>query len=101
MSTQIEVASWKTAEQAAAEYANTPGWDGDYILAQLAADPVTREKCAGRSWHVGGGVWLSACGYCDAYSLTYGTVPAYANLGPHMVSEHGAKVGGINVGMLP
>lgn len=98
---RIDVDSWQTAEQARLQYGPTPDWDAADILGQLAADPALRLKCAGRSWHVGNGEWLSACGYCDAYSISYGVLPAWRNLGPHMVTEHGARVGGINVGMLP
>lgn len=97
---RIDVESRHTADEAAERYGDTPGWDAAYILTELAADPAKREKCAGRSWHIGGGEWLSACGYCAAYSITHGVVPAWRNLGPHMVTEHGAQVPGINVGMM-
>jgi hypothetical protein len=97
--TRLRVESWQPREPH--RYAKTPAWDARMILETLAADAEKREKCAGRSWHVGGGQWLSACGYCDAYTLTDQAMPAYATTGPHMVAEHGAKVPGINVGLLP
>jgi hypothetical protein len=96
----MPVESWNSPDEARLKYADTPGWDAADILAQLAADPELRERMAGRSWHVGGGEWLTACGHCDAYAVTWGVVPSWSNLGPHMVAEHGAQVAGINVGIL-
>lgn len=98
--TQIEVRSWKTQEEAIEKISKTFDWDAAEILTTLSNDSEIREKVAGRSWHIGDGIWLMTCGHCDAYSLTYGSQPAYDNLGPHMVEEHDAQVGGINVGIL-
>ncbi|MEV5068900.1 hypothetical protein MRBLMI12_000456 [Microbacterium sp. LMI12-1-1.1] len=102
---------WWSAESAARDLAGMrryhganaekSNWDALRILGDLAADAALRERVAGRSWHVGGNLWLSVCGHCDAYTLTHGSMPTYATIGPHMVTEHGAKVGGINVGLLP
>lgn len=97
---RIAVRSWQTREDAAQKYAGALAHDAQLIRSELAADPELRARMAGRSWHVGNGYWLSVCGACDAYSLTDGAMPAWANLGPHMVSEHGSQVAGINVGML-
>ncbi|MDF2506323.1 MAG: hypothetical protein K0Q52_182 [Microbacterium sp.] len=97
---RVHVASWSTPDEARDKYTATPAWDARMILETLAADPDKRAACAGRSWHIGAGKWLSACGYCDAYSLTDGPMPSWCNLGPHMVAEHAARVPGINVGIM-
>ena len=99
---RIDCEWWSTEGVArdAHRYAATPAWDAARILADLAADAALRERMAGRSWHVGGNLWLTACGTCDAYTLTHGVMPPYATIGPHMVAEHDARVGGINVGLL-
>lgn len=99
--TRLEVTSWMSGAAARSKYGATPDWDAQMILETFAADPSIRERCAGRSWHVGEGIWLSTCGYCDAYVFTAGSQPVYSTIGPHMVEAHGAQVPGINVSMLP
>lgn len=77
---------WMTRERAEEVYAATPAW---------------RDIPPGRSAHVGGGLWRTVCSSCP-YSLEHwGAMPQYATTGPHEVSEHGAQVAGINVGILP
>ena len=100
-SAQIPVESWLTPEDAREKYASTWVWDMAVILAQVAGDAELRKRVEGQSWHVGGGQWLAVCGDCEKYTITYGAMPIYRTIGPHMVAEHGALVGGINVGMLP
>lgn len=103
--TRLEV-EWWNAEFSAREarrmtYGPLNTWNALEILSQLAhVDDLTRERLAGHAWHVGGGLWLTICGHCDAYSITHGHMPTYATIGPHMVAEHDARVGGINVGLL-
>ncbi|MBC9927357.1 hypothetical protein [Leucobacter sp. cx-169] len=81
------VTGYTTPEKVQAEYQgrNTPSYP--------AAPP-------GRSAHIGGGVWESACSECDQKVRHVGSVPRHGSIGPHEVEAHGAKVGGINVGLL-
>lgn len=91
---QIEVDSWLMPWEAREKYNRTHVWDRAVIQEQVT------EKHAGQSWHIGNGVWLSVCGHCPAFTLTYGAMPVYATIGPHMVAEHGVQVAGINAGLL-
>lgn len=97
MSTLYAVDSWMTAGEALDKYGATPDWPMDRILALEGED---RTRATGRSWHVGGGQWLAICPDCDAYTLTYGSLPIYYGIGVHMVEAHGSQVPGINVGLL-
>lgn len=91
--TRLDVESWMTPAEAQFKYPETPTWPVAKII-------EARAKAGGRSFHVGGGQWLMVCPHCDAYTLTWGSLPIYYAVGPHMVEAHDAKVPGINVGML-
>lgn len=82
---EIEVGSWLTEDEAADKYAETLVW----------------LPTPGRQVHVGGGLWVTMCHECPAWSKTWGSQPIYSTIGPHEVAEHGAQVAGINVGLLP
>lgn len=53
------------------------------------------------SRHVGEGVWITRCNYCDYAVTHYGHMMRYATVGDHEVEVHEAQVAGINVGLLP
>jgi hypothetical protein len=79
------IRSWMTPTEAYARYRTTPTW----------------EPRPGASVHVGNGLWASACHDCPETVYHWGTMPAYATIGPHEVSAHQRQVPGINVGLLP
>lgn len=86
------IVGWQTPFDAAEQYAATPSW----------SRAVNHPSAHGRSFHVGGGLWVYRCHHCDAFTLSWGSLPIYAQngIGEHEVTAHDAAIPGINVGLL-
>ena len=71
----------------------TPVWTDEMIPAGLLG-----------SYHVGNGVYRQRCRECAKtfdFPAEATCIQRYVGIGPHEVEEHGLKVAGINLGMLP
>lgn len=89
------IVGWISEDEARDTYSQTPGH------AEFVNDP----RVTGRQIHLKDGLWLTRCHEpeCDAYLLSWGTLPGYAykvGMGTHEIEAHGAKIPGINVGLM-